>query len=279
MVVEIILGLFVLLMTYDGVCGEKEVGTLRLVMSFPVPRQWLIFGKLVGISVPILMVFGLPLLLGVAVLLLRPDVNMAHLDALRLVLILLTLGLYLFALMCAGLFASCLSHRSATSFVLLLIFWVFIVVATPRLSLILAEVVHPLPNLREQSAMKSKAWDSVTWVHESVVEWEKKNPNWRQSPEGKEARNLHYWRFREEEGKNREIVNNQFDEWFDARYNTRLNLGLSLARFSPAFACHSAVVRLAGTGIDRHRRFETAFKHGHREQAVEAVRWGRTTGS
>ena len=38
-VVQVVLSLFVLLLTYDAVCGEKDAGTLRLFGSFGLPRN------------------------------------------------------------------------------------------------------------------------------------------------------------------------------------------------------------------------------------------------
>jgi hypothetical protein len=38
LVVQVVWSLFVLLLTYDAVCGEKEAGALRLAASFSVPK-------------------------------------------------------------------------------------------------------------------------------------------------------------------------------------------------------------------------------------------------
>ena len=47
MVVQVVLGLFALLLCYDAICGEKEAGTLSLLASFPLPRSRLLIGKLI----------------------------------------------------------------------------------------------------------------------------------------------------------------------------------------------------------------------------------------
>ena len=122
LVVQVVLSLFVLLFTYDAVCGEKEAGTLRLTASFPVPRDRLLLGKLAGALFLILVAFGLPMLLGFAVVLLMPDVQFTGPELGRLGILLAVFGLYLAALACAGLFASSLTHRSVTAFVILLVF-------------------------------------------------------------------------------------------------------------------------------------------------------------
>ena len=59
LVIEVVLSLFVLLLTYDAVCGEKEKGTLRLTGSFALPKSHLLLGKLLGVLLPLLAVFGL----------------------------------------------------------------------------------------------------------------------------------------------------------------------------------------------------------------------------
>ena len=56
----------------------------------------------------------------------------------------------------------------------------------------------------------------------------------------------------------------RLEEGFRRRYGARSALATALARFSPAFAFQNAVIRLAGTGLDRQRRFGKAFAR-HRE--------------
>ena len=123
LIVQVVLSLFVLLLTYDAVCGEKEAGTLRLAASFPVPKDRLLLGKLVGALIPSMMAFGVPLLLGIAVVLLLPDVAFTDPELVRLGWILVVFVVYLMVFTCVGLFASSVTHRVVTSFVILLAFW------------------------------------------------------------------------------------------------------------------------------------------------------------
>ena len=64
LIVQVVLSLFCLLLSYDAICGEKEAGTLRLKNSFSVPRRLILLGKGFGILLPAMAAFGLPLLLG-----------------------------------------------------------------------------------------------------------------------------------------------------------------------------------------------------------------------
>ncbi len=272
LVVQVVLSLFVLLFTYDAICGEKEVGTLRLMASFSVPRHRLLLGKFIGALLPTLSAFGLPLLLGIAVVLLMPEVQFTNAELHRLGFILASFGLYLTVFTCAGLLASCLTHRAPTSFVLLLGFWVATVVVLPRLSLIGAESIRPAPSVyeleAEKGAISKSIWEEVRrarykWRDEYNASSEKK---WRQTPEGQEAERLHYRGLRHDLWLvPTRLEYERLEQAFRNRYNARLELAVVLARFSPAFAVNNATVRLARTGLDRQQRFRAAYEPYYRE--------------
>ena len=270
-VVEVVLGLFVLLLTYDAVCGEKEQGTLRLLGSFPTSRYRLLLGKFVGLLMPILAAFGLPLLLGVGVVAAMPGVQLGGVEWMRLGLIFLVFGLYLMAFTCAGLLASSLTRRPATSFVLLLAFWVASVAVFPRVSLIAADRIRVAPSVYELQAKKSAvSVEAENWRHETMRQWEtayekKENRPWYQTPEGREAYRLYYSDVRRQM-RGRSLGEwDRLDETFNNRYQNRLNLAVLLGRLSPAFSLNNAAVHLAETGIDRHRRFKEAAFFFRRE--------------
>ena len=169
-------------------------------------------------------------------------------------------GLYLMTLTCAGLLASCLSSRSSTSFVLLITFWVATVIVIPRVSLIASEMILPSPSMSEQIEMDKAVWSSMEFKIPSFQEWDRENPGWKDTPEGREARQVYEWKRREEGRRNRRTTTKRVDEWLDNRYNARLGFATTLARLSPTFIFHRGTVRLAGAGIDRHQRFEGVFR-------------------
>ena len=285
LVVEIVLSLFVVLLTYDAVCGEKEGGTLRLAASFPVPGYRLVLGKLLGVLIPTLAAFGLPLLLGIGVLTALPGVQMTGQEWVRLGVILAASGIYLVVFACAGILASCLTHRSATSFVLLLAFWVVAVVVVPRLSLIVADRFRPVPSTDEHQAQVRSITSSnpLKWRELGRKWYEEQQrirpPGWLDTPEGREAGSLNYHENRDRvEAESRPDVD-QLERRFRNRYQTRMDLAVLLARISPAFAFKNATVNLAGTGTERHRRFSDSFVRYFTEQYFTWRRvWGDAYG-
>jgi len=57
------LSLFILLISYDSVNGEKQVGTLRILMTYPLKRQSFILKKILGTFIFIAFTFTIPYLL------------------------------------------------------------------------------------------------------------------------------------------------------------------------------------------------------------------------
>jgi hypothetical protein len=101
-------------------------------------------------------------------------------------LVLLLFGVYLGVMVLAGVAASSISYKSATSFILLLTFWVVTVVVMPRISLIVADGILPAPSTHEFQA-KQKAMQRQTMLKRraKLREWEGGWKNWWESPEGR----------------------------------------------------------------------------------------------
>ena len=251
LVVQVILSLFVLLLTYDTISGEKEEGTLRLTGAFPVPRYDLLLSKIVGALIPTFVAFGLPLLLGTSVVFLLPDVQFSSYELQRLAIVLVVFGIYLLTIICAGVLGSALTRRTATSFVILLFFWVGIVAVIPRLSLILAGAFRPAPSTQQYEADRGilnragifKRFGRQREWHRNYRE--KTGRAWFETPEGIEART--HMRVQYAADARTEFVAQveKLTEAFQNRYDSHLDLAMGLAGFSPAFALNRATIRRA----------------------------------
>jgi ABC-2 type transport system permease protein len=264
-VVEVLAGLLVLMLTYDAVCGEKERGTLRLTGSFRVRKPLLLLAKGGGALVPAFAIFGLPLLLGIAVLTSLPTVQFSGDEWVRLGGILGTFAAYLVTSAAAGLLASSLSSRSSTAFILVLAYWIVSVAVLPRLSLILSDTVRSAPSRYEHTARLQAVGAEFSWKSrdEHKVWWGKQasaRPGWPGTPEQKEEDMYHFHATGAKYSAMADEAYGRIDEEFRNGYSSRLQLAASLARLSPAFALRSAVMRLAGTGIDRSLEFERTYK-------------------
>ncbi|MEW6755593.1 MAG: ABC transporter permease subunit [Candidatus Latescibacterota bacterium] len=130
-VVAFVLGLLAFLSSHDAICGEREEGTLRMVLANRVARDQVLLGKAAGH----LGVLGVILLAGylAAVLVVQASLHslLSGPDLARLGVMLLVSALYVAALYFAGLYLSAATARSATSLVLAVAAWAVAVVTFP----------------------------------------------------------------------------------------------------------------------------------------------------
>ncbi len=144
-IVGVVMSLLAVLFTFDAVTREKELGTLRLMLSNGFPRHHILIGKFIGNFLTFLIPFTLSLLLGILILsltgvfpLFQPGI------LLRLALMVLASLLFLSAFFNLGLLATALSQRSLTSQIVLLFLWIVLIFAVPRAGGMLSEIILPV---------------------------------------------------------------------------------------------------------------------------------------
>src|ERR1035437_1316699 len=125
-IVTIILSLFVIIFTYDAINGEKERGTLQLVLSNAVPRKDYIIGKMTGIWLGLIVPLFIPVLLSILLVLLF-RVPFTDDNWLRLFLILSASFLLYPFFIVMGILASTLTPRTSASFLISLSAWIIFV--------------------------------------------------------------------------------------------------------------------------------------------------------
>ncbi|MBN2814070.1 MAG: ABC transporter permease subunit [Bacteroidales bacterium] len=133
-VLIIIISLMAFLFTYDTCTGERESGTLKMMLSNAVSRSTILTGKLLGTLftlLPILLFsFGLCLL----VILLTPSIDFTLSEWIRIGMIFLFSMVFLILFMIIGLFVSSHLHHSGTSMVICLLIWVTFLFIVPSLA-------------------------------------------------------------------------------------------------------------------------------------------------
>lgn len=171
-IIQMILSLLTLLFAYDTISGEKERGTLAPVFSNPVSRHKILIGKFIGG----IMSVSLPLLVGLLSALIavwfsgKVDLKVA--DWVRLGLLVLGSFLYISVFFTLGMLISSLTSRSATSLVLSLFIWVFLVIIVPNLSPYLAKQIRPIQDRavvdNQAAALDSEMWDKLNSYSERL---------------------------------------------------------------------------------------------------------------
>ena len=141
---QVILSFLALLFAFDTLSGEREDGTLTLVLSNHSSRALLLLGKylagLASLAPPVLISF----LVAVLIMERSPDLSLASGDWLRLGLILLLSLLYLSLFLLAGLLISALTRQSSTSLLWAALVWVILVLVYPTAVLFAVDRLRPM---------------------------------------------------------------------------------------------------------------------------------------
>ena len=263
-IVKIVLSLFAILFTYDAIVGEKERGTLKLALSNRIPRDRLILGKAIGGFISLLIPLVIPVVLGLLILMIYPNIFLSGDDWLRLGIICVMFLLYLSVFFTLGLFVSARTSRSSTSFLLLLFIWVTFVTIIPKAAIMIAGQINPIPSVHEITAQKDAYLQEIQ--KEAIAE---QTQYFKDNPRPKEPDKIAKWN--EELKKWAEDFQQRLTAKIDERnaaierdYQTKMRgqqrLAVNLSRISPASALMFASMSLARTGINEHERFLNSVK-------------------
>ena len=130
-VFEVILSLMGLIFAYDAIAGERERGTLRLVLAQPIQRGQILFAKYISAMACLLVPLILSLLF--ALLLLTRSIPLSTADFLRIAGIVLTSFAYLSLFYLIGLLISVATRRTGTALMLAMFVWGFLILVYPNL--------------------------------------------------------------------------------------------------------------------------------------------------
>jgi len=145
-IVTILLSLAALVLSYDAVSGEREDGTLKLMLANGVPRAKIILGKLLGGVATLLVPFLVGLAVGMVLLLLNPRLGWKGSDWGALGLILAGAVVYLSLFVGLGILISSRHHSSASSIMTSLFVWVLLILVIPNLAPYAASLIRPTPS-------------------------------------------------------------------------------------------------------------------------------------
>lgn len=169
--IKVVFSLYVVLLSYGAISGEKEQGTLRLILSNPIGRIRVLVAKFCAILVSAF----IPLLIGAFLSVILFGLSIPQIlrwESLSRILLMLVLAVaYLSVFAFLSLLISSLIHRSSLGLLLLLAFWVFFAVFIPNVSGILSEKTTDVPSeyqmaKRETEMREKEVWAKIQEVRE-----------------------------------------------------------------------------------------------------------------
>jgi ABC-type transport system involved in multi-copper enzyme maturation permease subunit len=285
LIFRVVLSVLALLVAYDAISGEREQGTLKLMLAGTARRHQMLLAKLLAglfvLSVPITMTFIVVLIL----LLSFPMVDLTRPEWARIGLMYLASLIFASAMYNLGLLLSCLTRKSGIALVLGIFAWVVFVVVVPNGSVYLAVELRPLePQERHTErimALEREYQDELSAGHppqDLDIE--------RAQSDTAGAFGRSYHRLLNESAmiyflRDYEVVctlgdryANEFWRVEQSRLNTLFaqdNLARRLSRISPVSWYGGVMSTLAGTDVARYQSFAMAVRT-YRNRIVDYVR-------
>ena len=239
-IIAYVLSLFAILFTYDSISGERERGTLRLILSNSVRRNTVLCGKFLGAFISISIPFTLAALVNLLVISTSVNVHLTAQAWGRLAIIFCIALLYTCLFLALGLLVSARAQRSAVSLVILLLTWVTFVIFIPRTSAAIAS--------RFSTPMSSdQFWEQGSQLHDDLTH-EYNSRIWAdESHKTTQARSEYILKDAAQQ--------EQWRETYLIQQIAQVQRARTLTRISPTAVLQHLLEPFAGTGLQRHVQF------------------------
>jgi ABC-type transport system involved in multi-copper enzyme maturation permease subunit len=148
-IVTIIMSLLAILFSYDAITGERQSGTLRLVIANSVPRTTILLGKLIGGLASLIIPFILALLVGALYININPNIQWDGSAWSELGLLAVASITFIMLFYLLGLTISTFSRYSSTSILNCLFLWVLLILVIPNVCPYISSQFYRIPSIKE----------------------------------------------------------------------------------------------------------------------------------
>ena len=263
-IIGLVMSFMAILFTYDAISGERETGTLSLLMANSVSHATVLLGKFIGAFLSM----TAPLVIGILL-------NLLIVSASELVLldgsewgsvgiIVVISAIYISIFLWLGLFISSQFSDSSSSLLILLLIWIVFVVLIPNTMGVLASGFQQVPTKNEISRIKKATEDEIDQRHKAGDKLYRTGSPSDQPPNIEVLRLWADYLNERADAKSRmhdEHLNKQF---------AQVEFTQQITRLSPASIYKYAVESLARTGFARHKRFIQQARR-YRQQFVDFI--------
>jgi len=285
LVIQLVLSVLALFITYDAIAGEKQRGTLRQMLANTVARHQILLGKYIGailtLTMPLLVTFIIALLM----MQFSPAISLTPGDWLRVGSLVITSMIYVSLFGLVGIMISSLTRTAAVSLMLSLFVWITFVVIIPNNASFVTKYLKPAPSSKtveankqvlemEQNEQGCQFWSTkiypfvrdskivLTWhndrimlmylgaVHRDVVQ-----------PIVNNLKEAVAWQI---ELANR--ISNLYQNYYNELRN-QAQLSNSISRLSPGFSYWMSCSSLAGTNLKQAMQFLNRIRN-YREDLI-----------
>lgn len=257
-VLQVLVPLFIVLMAFGAVAGEREHGTWRQLLSLGVSRRDLVLGKALGLAAALALILVPATVLAVAALALSTDGGVLTSEPSRAVLLGAVYLAYFAAMIGVSLAASAWARSSRLALVLLLTFWFANSLLATRAAADLAAWLHPTPSAVEfQKALEADLSNEA----EMKARLERRTAALLAEYQvaSVDALPIAFSGISLQEGEEHgnEVFDRHYGRLFDL-YERQNGVTALVGLAAPLLAVRSLSMGLAGTDFQQHRHFLTA---------------------
>lgn len=247
LIARVVLSFLALVLAYDAFSGERETGTLSMILANSVSRVSLLLAKFGAHLASLTVALVLAIIVNLLVLSLSQAVTLdVHIvGAAGLFLVSSMLYCALFLLLALG--VSCLARTSASSLVVLVLTWAVLIVALPQAAYLIGFRTVPAPNWQQIEDHRQQLATNLS--NEGIV------PRGREVGQADDFAVERQWadRMREEERALQQMYRTFRDQ--EVR---QFEVTSRIALLSPGYAFQQSVEAVLGTGLVRQRAFSRA---------------------
>jgi ABC-2 type transport system permease protein len=148
-VLQILIPLLIILLSFSAFAGEREQGTLRQLLSIGVERRHLALGKAAGITAALSLLLVPAAILGSLALLLASDDGAIGVSLARVMIMSVGYLVYLGIFVAVSLAVSARARSARVALIALIAFWIINTMIAPRAVADIARRLYPTPSAFE----------------------------------------------------------------------------------------------------------------------------------
>lgn len=148
-IVTIIMSLLAILFSYDAITGERQNGTLRLMIAYSVSRPMILLGKFIGGTVSLIIPFILSILVGAFYISIHPSIQWDGSAWLEFALLTAASMTFITLFYLLGLMVSSFSQYSFRSILICLFLWVLFILVIPNVCPYISAQLYRTPSTKE----------------------------------------------------------------------------------------------------------------------------------
>ena len=285
--VVFIVSLAALIFTFNSFSGERETGTLRLVIANSVPRSRILLAKVVGNYIALSIPFIISILVALLILDASPDVSIVSSKVWPSFLAIIGVTfLFMLCMVSLGLCISAFTRNSMDSIVLAFFVWAILAICIPKVSPMIADVLYAVEGANVFDTNKRLIADDID--HELVEEREalkKKCFEELGAPESDMYTNLPWTELgrkatakyeqefapvSERYQKRLAEALRRLEQDYMRRMNVRSSIAMNLSRISPVSSYTYIVSEFSGTGVTEPDNFGRNAQR-YQDQVKQAV--------